>query len=70
MRFVLYVLVRLARTAVAVSLLFAGTQWLARTLSITDFILNAVALEAILQIDEMVFNSLFPKKIQAIGVKN
>lgn len=56
---------RLARTVVAFCLLIAGTQWLARTSSITDLILNAVALEAILQIDEMIFASLFPKKIQA-----
>ena len=31
-------------------LLFAGAQWLARTTSISELILNAVALEAILQI--------------------
>ena len=64
-RFAIYVLFRLGRTAVAVSMLYAGTQWLARTTNITDLILNAVALEAVLQIDEMIFTSLFPKKLQA-----
>eukprot|EP00438_Fugacium_kawagutii_P026111 Skav224739 [mRNA] locus=scaffold3343:67664:77589:- [translate_table: standard] len=63
-RFGSYLLMRLARTAVAFCLLIAGTQWLARTSSITDLILNSVALEAILQSDEMIFASLFPKKIQ------
>ena len=55
---------RLARTAVAACLLIAGTQWLARTSSISDLILNAVALEAILQIDELIFVALYPKKVQ------
>ena len=45
-------------------MLIAGTQWLARTSSISDLILNAVALEAILQIDELIFVALYPKKVQ------
>lgn len=65
LRFSVYLLFRLARTAVAISLMYAGTQWLARTTNITDLILNAVALEAILQIDEMIFTMLFPKRVQA-----
>eukprot|EP00435_Cladocopium_sp_Y103_P040701 s3782_g11.t1 len=64
LRFGSYLLFRLARTAVAACLLVAGTQWLARTSSISDLILNAVALEAILQIDELVFVALYPKKVQ------
>ena len=55
---------RLGRTVLAACLLIAGIQWLARTSNITDLILNAVALEAILQIDEMIFVCLFPKKVQ------
>ena len=64
-RFASYLFFRAGRTVVAGCLLIAGVQWLARTSSITDLILNAVALEAILQIDEMIFACLFPKKVQA-----
>eukprot|EP00439_Symbiodinium_sp_Y106_P016678 s3216_g2.t1 len=59
-----YLTLRLARTAVAGCLLYAGIQWLARTTNIADLILNAVALGAILEIDEMIFVSLLPKKVQ------
>ncbi|CAE7274679.1 unnamed protein product [Symbiodinium natans] len=59
-----YLTLRLARTVVATCLLYAGMQWLARTTNIADLILNAVALGAILEIDEMIFASLLPKKIQ------
>ncbi|CAE7749771.1 acnB [Symbiodinium sp. CCMP2592] len=59
-----YLTLRLARTAVAGCLLYAGIQWLARTTNIADLILNAVALGAILEIDEMIFASLLPKKVQ------
>lgn len=63
-RFYAYCLIRLSRLAIAVALLYAGVLWLAGTTSITDLILNAVALSAILQVDEMVFTALMPKKIQ------
>eukprot|EP00435_Cladocopium_sp_Y103_P032323 s977_g8.t1 len=63
-RFYAYCLMRLSRLAIAVALLYAGVLWLAGTTSITDLILNAVALSAILQVDEMVFAALMPKKIQ------
>lgn len=63
-RLVVYLTLRLARTAVAGCLLYAGIQWLARTTNIADLILNAVALGAILEIDEMIFASLLPKKVQ------
>ncbi|CAE7041369.1 unnamed protein product [Symbiodinium natans] len=63
-RFGVYCFMRLARFFIAVGLLYAGVQWLAGTISITELILNAVALSAVLQIDEMVFAALMPKKIQ------
>ncbi|CAE7285323.1 unnamed protein product [Symbiodinium natans] len=63
-RFAIYCFMRLSRFMIAVGLLYAGVQWLAGTISITELILNAVALSAVLQIDEMVFAALMPKKIQ------
>lgn len=63
-RFYAYCLMRLSRLAIAGALLYAGVLWLAGTTSITDLILNAVALSAILQVDEMIFAALMPKKIQ------
>ena len=42
----------LARAAIATLLLGAGIRWLAGTTSITDLMLNCVALNAILDIDE------------------
>ncbi|CAJ1387407.1 unnamed protein product [Effrenium voratum] len=63
-RYMAYCLMRLARLGIAVVLLYAGVLWLAGTTSITDLILNAVALSAILEVDEMVFAALMPKKVQ------
>jgi len=63
-RFAAYCLMRLMRLSIAVGLLYAGCRWLAGTTSITELILNAVALAAVLEIDEMVFAALMPKKIQ------
>ncbi|CAE7321144.1 unnamed protein product [Symbiodinium sp. KB8] len=64
-RLAAYLILRLYRTAITGCLLWAGQQWLANTKSITDLILNASALGTILEIDELVFASLLPKKIQA-----
>ena len=57
-------------------LLFAGIRWLARTTSITDLMLNAVALNAILDVDEWLFAGFTPisielavKKLQPIEVR-
>jgi len=64
LRFAAYCVMRSLRLCIAVGLLYAGVQWLSATISITELILNAVALSAVLQIDEMVFAALMPKKIQ------
>ncbi|CAJ1398520.1 unnamed protein product [Effrenium voratum] len=64
LRFVSYVLARLARATIAGLLLYAGIVWLANTTSISDLMLNAVALGAVLDVDEMFFAALVPKKIQ------
>ena len=52
------------RACIAAALLYAGVLWLGYTTSISDLILNAVALGAILEVDEMVFSALMPKKLQ------
>jgi hypothetical protein len=52
----------LFRFAVALALLLAGAMFLAVTTSIEDILLNAVALEFVLNIDELLFLSLAPMK--------
>lgn len=63
-RFWTYCLLRFLRACIAAALLYAGVLWLGYTTSISDLILNAVALGAILEVDEMVFSALMPKKLQ------
>ncbi|CAE7275278.1 hypothetical protein AK812_SmicGene37950 [Symbiodinium microadriaticum] len=63
-RFWSYCGLRVLRALIALALLYAGILWLAGTTSIEDLILNAVALGAILQVDEMIFAALMPKKLQ------
>ena len=63
-RFASYCLARLTRGVIAGFLLYAGILWLGNTTSITDLMLNAVALGAVLDVDEMFFAALMPKKIQ------
>lgn len=64
------------RTAIALLLLVSGIRWLARTTSITELMLNAVALNAILDVDEFLFAALTPmsihlaiQKLEAVKVK-
>ncbi|CAJ1359734.1 unnamed protein product [Effrenium voratum] len=54
----------LVRTLIACVLLVSGIQWLAKTTSITELMLNAVALNAILDIDEFLFAGFTPVSIQ------
>eukprot|EP00439_Symbiodinium_sp_Y106_P026093 s1473_g3.t1 len=63
-RFVVFLATNFARIAVASVLLVAGILWLARTTSISELMLNAVALNAILDVDEFLFNGLTPMKFQ------
>ena len=41
-----------------------GSRWLARTTSITELMLNCVALEAVLHVDEFIFTALVPTNLQ------
>ncbi|CAK9005799.1 Vacuolar protein sorting-associated protein 11-like [Durusdinium trenchii] len=52
------------RFAIALVLLIAGVHWLARTTSIADLMLNAVALNAILDVDEFLFAGFSPMSVQ------
>ena len=63
-RFFTYCALRILRACIAAALLYAGILWLGSTTSITDLILNAVALGAILEVDELIFSALMPKKVQ------
>lgn len=63
-RLVMLALAHATRFALACALLISGVQWLARTTSIVDLILNAVALGGILDIDEFLFVAMVPSKIQ------
>ncbi|CAE7194374.1 NLRC3 [Symbiodinium natans] len=63
-RFCVFLATNFTRVAVASVLLVAGILWLARTTSISELMLNAVALNAILDVDEFLFNGLTPMKFQ------
>ncbi|CAJ1444957.1 unnamed protein product [Effrenium voratum] len=68
-RFRLLHLTLFLRFSVASVLLGAGIRWLARTTSITECMLNAVALNAILDVDEFLFAAFTPVAIQ-LAVQN
>lgn len=59
-RFFIYVLIVIPKFLVCLVLLFLGCRWLVSTASFSDLILNALALEFILNIDELIFTALFP----------
>ncbi|OLQ04216.1 Eukaryotic translation initiation factor isoform 4G-2 [Symbiodinium microadriaticum] len=54
----------IVRAGIASVLLVAGILWLARTTSIEELMLNSVALNAILDVDEFLFEGMTPIKIQ------
>ncbi|CAE7255393.1 serS [Symbiodinium sp. CCMP2592] len=54
----------LMRMAIAAGILYAGIIWLANTASITELMLNAVALGSVMEVDEMIFSAMMPKRIQ------
>ncbi|CAE7187798.1 unnamed protein product, partial [Symbiodinium necroappetens] len=63
-RFLMLLVTSLARALIASVLLVAGILWLARTTSIQELMLNAVALNAILDVDEFLFAGMVPIKTQ------
>ncbi|CAK9100246.1 Protein NLRC3 [Durusdinium trenchii] len=63
-RIAIMTLVCVGRAVVAGALLISGTIWLGNTTSITELMLNAVALEAVLHIDEFICRALVPTNMQ------
>jgi len=51
----------LPKILIVLSLFYLGFQWLANTASPADLILNALALEFVVNIDEQLFEGLMPK---------
>merc|ERR1740130_1109111 len=58
----LYVLAIIPKLLIAMFLFWIGMRWLTSTDSFGDLIMNALALEFVLNIDELFFNSFFPEK--------
>jgi hypothetical protein len=54
------------RIAVALCLAWAGCQWLVYTMSVSDLLLNAVALQFVLDLDEYLFAALSPWRITSV----
>mmetsp|Transcript_26972 Transcript_26972/g.34994 ORF Transcript_26972/g.34994 Transcript_26972/m.34994 type:complete len:798 (+) Transcript_26972:29-2422(+) len=67
-RYLVVMITTLCRFVVVASLGYAGTAWLTNTVSVTDLILNAVALEFILCVDELIFEALAPHRLKAVVV--
>lgn len=61
---VLTLLTFIPRIVVCLALLWLGCRWLLATFSFSDLILNAVALEFIMMIKEVVYNALMPFRNQ------
>eukprot|EP00931_Biecheleriopsis_adriatica_P049575 TRINITY_DN28688_c0_g1_i1.p1 TRINITY_DN28688_c0_g1~~TRINITY_DN28688_c0_g1_i1.p1 ORF type:complete len:460 (+),score=78.07 TRINITY_DN28688_c0_g1_i1:89-1381(+) len=53
-------LVTLVRTGIALALLANGVEWLSSTISVSELIMNTVALEFVLNIDESIFACFSP----------
>merc|ERR1719215_924451 len=62
-RYALFFLVWLPKTFIACVLLVIGTMWLAATGSVVDLILNSVALQFVVEIDETLFGAMFPGSV-------
>ena len=59
-------MVILPRTLIAVFLLWYGLIYLAGTINIDDLLLNAVALEFVKNVDELLFEALVPRRMAAM----
>jgi len=49
---------------ISIALLWLGCQWLSATTSFTELVLNAVAMEFIINIDEVVYEAMLPRWYQ------
>jgi hypothetical protein len=60
-RVLIYVLVIIPKCLIACILMFIGCRWLAATESFADLILNALALEFVIDIDEFMYEKFAPE---------
>jgi hypothetical protein len=60
-RIMLYVLVVIPKYYIAILLVYRGINWLSTSESLGDLIMNALALEFIIDIDELIYESVFPR---------
>lgn len=65
-RYVSVTVLTLVRLAVGVTLLVLGGMYLGRTTEIKDLVLNAAALGFILEVDELLFETLAPLEVQTL----
>merc|ERR1711904_444910 len=63
-RWALYLLLVLPKFLINLALLVVGSMWLAATDDFADLVLNAVALEFIILIDETIFDAMFPRTVK------
>jgi len=64
MKVLIYVAVLLPQLIIALIVLYQGTRWLSSTADTSELLLNAVALEFILALREMLYTSLAPYRCQ------
>ncbi|CAE8616778.1 unnamed protein product, partial [Polarella glacialis] len=62
-RGLVYGVIILPKLGISILLLLIGTVWLSATDSYADLILNAVALEFVINIDELLFQAMMPSSI-------
>lgn len=63
-RCVLYMCIIAPKLIISVILLVVGSMWLTATEDFADLVLNAVALEFIIQVDETIFDAMFPNTVK------
>ena len=62
-RWTLYMVLVVPKISICIGLLLIGTVWLTATDSYGDLILNAIALESVIQVDELLFSAMLPSFI-------
>ena len=76
-RFVMFIASNIYRIVFAAYLGIKGLEWVTGTADVGDLILNALALTSVLEVDELIFNTLMPRKAvifvsetQPVPIKN
>merc|ERR1719359_643971 len=63
-RFMLFAFMVLPKMLISLALLVLGTMWLVATDDFSDLILNAVALEFVIKLDELIFECMVPQTVK------